>query len=183
MPRAEQPSSPAEELAARRGWQGPVLASGVLTADIADFCQSGISVILGTSDAAGRPLAGRALACRIDETGRVRILLRRAAQQPLLDAVGGGAALAVTFSRPVNHRAIQLKAASATVIAPAASDAALAEAQTAAFRAELVEVGYTAAFATIYTAFDRHDLAAIEFVPEQAFVQTPGPAAGSQLQA
>ncbi len=51
--RAEQPSNPSRELAERRGWTGPTLANGALTAEHAEFCQSGISVVMA-SRARGR---------------------------------------------------------------------------------------------------------------------------------
>lgn len=183
MPRADQPSTPAEDIDARARWAGPVLGSGVLTPDLASFCQSGISVVLASRDRAGRPIAGRGLGCRVDAAGRVRVLVRRTAAQPILQALGDGAGLAVTFTKPTSHRSIQLKARSALVVPPGPSDAALVEAQAAVFRAELIEVQYSAPFSTIYTTFDRHDMAAIEFQPEAAFVQTPGPSAGSALTA
>jgi hypothetical protein len=181
MPRADRPSTPTDDLAARRDWDGPVLARGVLTTELAAFCQSGLSVVVASRERDGRPIVGRALGCRVDDQGRVRVLLRRPASQALLQAVGQGAGLAVTLTQPSTHRSIQLKAARAAVAAPTASDGAAAEAQAARFRDELVDVGYPAPFATIYCAFERHELAALDFVPEHAFVQTPGPSAGSAL--
>jgi hypothetical protein len=53
--------------------------------------------------------------------------------------------------------------------------------QTAAFRAELETVGYARELVAPYTDFAPHELAAVEFRPQAAFVQTPGPSAGSAL--
>ncbi|MBP7001219.1 hypothetical protein [Amaricoccus sp.] len=169
------------EIAARRSWAGRTLAGGVLTPELAEFCQSGVSICLGSRARLGAPVVGYGLGCRIDSAGRVRILLRRPASGPILQAVARGAAIAATFTRPFNHRAMQLKASRATVAEPTETDALVAEDQAAAFASELVGVGYDTAFAASYVAFEAAELAAIDFTPEQAFVQTPGPRAGSAL--
>src|SRR5262245_32671383 len=165
MPRAEHPSSPYQELAARRSWRGSTLAGGVLTTELAEFCQSGVSVVMASCDRGGWPVVGRGLACRIEESGQVRILVREPSNIALLRAIEGGAGIAVTFTKPANHRSIQLKAGKARIAVPAASDGAPAAAQTAAFSAELVDAGYTETFAAGYVAYEPRELAAIDFVP------------------
>jgi hypothetical protein len=97
------------------------------------------------------------------------------------ETLANGAGLAVTFTQPSTHRSIQLKAAGATVAAPGVSDGPAVAVQTAGFRSELVARGYPETFAVAFTAFEPHELAAVDFVPEHAFVQTPGPSAGSAL--
>ena len=181
MGRAVHPATAVEELTARRSWDGPVLAGGVLTPDLAAFCQSGISIVLASCGPNGWPVAGRALGCRIDGAGRVRVFLRQATNRPLLDAVRAGGGLSASFSKPKTHRTIQLRAARAEVGGLEREDGVLVETQAAAFRDELIDVGYTLSFATIYLAFDPDELASLGFVPEEAFVQTPGPSAGDVL--
>src|SRR5690606_41788382 len=73
---SDQPSSPVQELQDRRHWSGPTLANGVLTSELAEFCQSGLSIVLASRDGAGRPVVGRGLACIIDADGRVRVVFR-----------------------------------------------------------------------------------------------------------
>lgn len=105
-------------------------------------------------------------------------------EPPNLDlqrAVAAGAPIAATFTKPYSHRSIQLKADRAEIVRPAPPDGPAAFAQTRAFREELVSVGYAETLASGYTRFELHELAALEFVPESAFVQTPGPSAGSSL--
>lgn len=182
MARANDPATPDLEIAARRDWTGPTLAGGVLTPDLAEFCQSGVSICLGSRARLGGPVVGYGLACRIDSAGRVRILLHRPSNGPILQAIARGAAIAATFSKPFNHRAMQLKAARATVAEPTETDALVSGDQTAALAADLVDVGYAPAFAQGYVAFEPAELAAIDFLPERAFVQTPGPRAGSALE-
>ncbi|SDB59560.1 hypothetical protein SAMN02982931_04810 [Bauldia litoralis] len=88
----------------------------------------------------------------------------------------------MTFTQPSTHRSIQLKADSAVLSTVDATDGAAVAVQTAGLRAELVDDGYSEAFAAAYCAYEPDELAAVDFVPESAFVQTPGPNAGSALQ-
>ncbi|MCU9850522.1 hypothetical protein OEZ60_21315 [Defluviimonas sp. WL0024] len=157
------------------------MANGVLTAELADFCQSGISVILASRGTAGRPVVGRGLACRIDAEGRVRVIYREPANAAFQRAIATGAPIAVTFTKPYSHRSIQLKAPRAEIVRPAPPDGPAAFSQARAFRDELVAIGYAESLATGYTRFEPHELAALEFLPDRAFVQTPGPSAGSAL--
>lgn len=180
MSASPAPSSPDRELAARRGWTGPTLANGTLTPDLAAFCQSGVSVVLGSASF-GRPVVGRGVGCRIDAAGQVRVLVRRPANAALLAAVAGGAALAVTFTEPSTHRSIQLKAAGAAIAEPEAPDASAAARQAAHLAAELRTDGYSELVADAYCSFDTAELVALDFVPTDAFVQTPGPSAGTAL--
>ncbi len=175
------PSNPSQELAARTSWVGPTLANGVLTAELAAFCQSGVSIVMASSDTGGRPVVGRGSACLIGGAGQIRILVRRPPNVHLLQALAGGAGLAVTFTRPTTHRSIQLKARGAQVDVPRAADYAAVAAQTGALGADIVACGYAEAVAAGYTTFERHDLAAVDFLPDRAFVQTPGLLAGSAL--
>ena len=181
MVRASRPAMPSDDLDAARAAGGAVAAGGPVTRELADFCQSGVSVVAGTCAADGWPIAVHGCGCRIDETGAVRVLVQRGRCLPALDALAAGAGIAATFSRPTDHRSIQLKAGRATVAAADAADGATAERQGAAFRAVLEGVGFPPAFTAPFTDHDAADLAAIVFVPEEAFVQTPGPGAGSAL--
>jgi hypothetical protein len=182
VPGVEQPSSPIEELAARGSWRGPTLANGVLTAELAEFFQSGVSVVIAGRDDRGWPVVGRGVACKVDGSGQVRVLIRKPSNVALLTALEGGSGIAVTFTMPSTHRSIQVKASSVRFASLTATDRVAAAEQVAAFRADLVRVGYAADFAAGYTSHELHGLAAVEFLPEHAFVQTPGPSAGSALQ-
>ncbi|WP_138933253.1 hypothetical protein [Roseovarius arcticus] len=157
------------------------MANGVLTAELADFCQSGISVVMASRNSSGRPVIGRGVACRIDAEGRVRVIFREPANVAFQRAIAASAPIAVTFTRPYSHRSIQFKASRAEIVHLSPSDGPAAIRQARAFRVELVSVGYDETLASGYTRFEPHELAAAEFLPESAFVQTPGPSAGSEL--
>jgi hypothetical protein len=174
-------ATPAGEIAARRNWTGATLAGGVLTEDMAAFCQGGVGIALASRDGEGWPVLSRGRGCRIDAEGRVRVILRSGSGAALLEAMASGRPLAATFSQPGTHRSIQLKAATGEVRAAEAADVAAADAQSAVFRDLLMAAAYPEDFATIYCSAGGQPPAAIEFVPKAAFVQTPGPGAGSRL--
>lgn len=180
MPRAERPMTPQKDLDARRNWAGPVVA-GVLTPELVAFCQSGVSVVLGTLGGDGRPIAGIALACAIDEIGMVRIFLREPSNRDLLQAIERGGAIAVTFTEPRTHRSIQIKGERAKRTEHSARDLVTVARQIAVFRRELEFVDYPPKFAAYYCTYREEEVTAFEFVPHEAFVQTPGPGAGSVL--
>lgn len=179
---SHQASTPSRELAARSSWDGPVLGDGLLTAELAAFCQSGVSVVLASCDRSRWPVVGRGVGCLIDASGQVRILSRRTPNGALLQALADGAGLAVTFTLPTTHRSIQLKASGGRIATPAASDYPVVAAQMAALCADIIACGYAESLAAGYCAFEPHDLAAIDLLPDCAFVQTPGPGAGSKLE-
>jgi hypothetical protein len=181
MPELGPVASPADEIDARRKWAGATLAGGVLTADMAAFCQSGVGIALASRDAEGWPVLSRGRGCRIDANGRVRVILRSGSGAALIEAVAAGRPLAATFSQPGSHRSIQLKAGSGEVCTADPADAPAADAQSAVFRDLLIAAAYPEVFATTYCSAGGQPPAAIEFVPEAAFVQTPGPGAGSRL--
>ena len=181
MPRAKEPASPEQELAASFRPGDRFAPNQVLTIELALFCQSGVSIVIASCEQGGEPVVGRGLACRLDEPDSVRIVLRKSSNPALFRAVREGSGLAVTFTKPSTHRSIQLKANAARVSSTAAKDGLAAKSQTADFSADLVACGYTEEFSRAYCAFAQDDLAAIDFVPEHAFVQTPGPGAGSAL--
>lgn len=177
MPRASEPHTPEIDLAARRA----VAAEGVLTPELAEFCQSGVSVIVGACAPGGAPVAGIGCGCRIRPDGRMRLLLQRSANGPVLDVVARGGGVAATFSQPVTHRSIQVKGSAARVVEVDAEDRCQAVRQSEGLRRELVEVFYPPVFAATYCAVDEADLVAVEVTPDAAFVQTPGPGAGAEL--
>ena len=175
-------ANPAEDIVARREWRGPTLANGTLTPELAAFCQRGVAVILATC-VDGRPMAGRGFACQVDDAGTVRLLLRRTGHEALLAALRGGAPIAATFTQPPEHRSIQLKGKRATESAATVADGIALAVQSREFRDRMMALSYTEAMSNGYCFADADDLVAVDFVPDEAFVQTPGPSAGTVLKA
>lgn len=157
-------------------------ASVALAPDLVAFYQSGVSVIIASCLPDGRPVSGLAFACRVLPTGTIRILLSPTTCEPLLQAVKQGGAFAATFTQPTTHRSIQVKAERAEVVSAGDEDLEAARLQCGRFCQELVEIGYAPAFSAAYCHQDASDMVAIDMEPGCAFVQTPGPGAGTELQ-
>lgn len=180
MPRALQPFTPFQDIDARRQWTGPVIG-GVLTQELAEFCESGVSVVIAASTADGRPIAGGGKACRITSEGRMRIFLSEPGNSVLLAAFAAGSSIAVTFSAPRNHRSIQVKGTLVRRVELEDGDIDEVARRVRSFESELVCVNYPPRFAAAFTAYRPEEIVAIEFSPKDAFVQTPGPGAGEVL--
>jgi len=156
-------------------------AHAILTPELIEHCQSGLSVLIGVRGADGRPIPGIALGCRILPDGRVRLLARRKGNERILDSLTHDARIAATFTRPVTHRSLQIKGRDAVIGAPGDEDVRATQRQMRVFCDEIIEVDISPDVAVSYCTFDRSELVAIEFTPEAAFVQTPGPGAGTRL--
>ena len=174
------PATPTGDIASWAA-QKPAQEGSLLTPDLVALAQSGVSVTLATSTLDGRPVVGLGVGCRIRPDGTLRVLLTRAANADLLAAVSQGSPIAATFTGAPDHRAFQVKAASATIGAALSDDRPEIDRQCAVLADGLVEIGFSRALADGYVAHDPNDLAAIEFRPERVFTQTPGPGAGSEL--
>lgn len=145
------------------------------------FLELGVcGIALASVSFDGRPIVGKAVGCVLAGS-RLRITARKPANEKLIEAVMRGAPVAATFSQPTTHRSVQYKAGSARLDEPHAEDYAAAERQREKFSAELVASAYSPEFTDRYTAFAPHELVVLELHPDNAFDQTPGPAAGARL--
>jgi hypothetical protein len=138
-------------------------------------------VSLGARSAAGRPVIGIGVACRVRDMSEVRVLFSRSANLPLMEAFANGSAVAATFSRARDHRSIQLKASRASIGDTEPGDHSEAARQSAILADELMELGYTRIQAEAYAFCHAADLGSVAFRPERVFTQTPGPGAGAEL--
>ncbi|MEO8754781.1 MAG: hypothetical protein ABI624_19110, partial [Casimicrobiaceae bacterium] len=89
--------------------------------------------------------------------------------------------IAVVFTRPATHRTLQLKGDDARVRPLAAGETATVAAYVGLFAAELEPLGQSEDQARALFACADGDLVAIDFAPNAAFVQTPGPQAGTPV--
>ena len=111
----------------------------------------------------------------------IRVLLREPANVELLDSLRRGEAIAATFTWPRTHRSTQLKSSAARVLPRVPSDLPIIARQLAYFETELQDGGYAEVITRLYCAWREDEVVAIEFVPEAAFEQTPGPGAGNAI--
>lgn len=146
--------------------------------------KAGISINVASCAEGRLPRIARATGVRVSEDGcRVAVLVAGEQYAPLIEAVRGSRAVAAVFSLPSTHETIQLKAVDAEVQEPAPGDVELADRYVGAFAVELAALGYPAEVIRTMLWCDPAELRVIAFTPTAAFLQTPGPRAGTPLPA
>lgn len=159
-------------------------AAPLIDAEHVAFMQGGVSISVGSCDAANMPSLSRALGCRVTaDRRRVTVLVAGTHAAALLTDVRATGAIAVVFSQPSTHRTMQLKGRDARIAPPQDGDLQLADAYRDGFVAELEGLGYDPRLVRTFLSCAANDLVALEFSPDAAFSQTPGPHAGQPLQA
>ena len=89
---------------------GPGSGAVTLPAELVDFVEGGVSALVGTRDGQLRPAAMRAMGCIVakDRTS-LAVLLPELAGRRTIANLEAGSPIAVTFSRIVDHRTVQVK--------------------------------------------------------------------------
>lgn len=142
----------------------------------------GVSVIVSSSGTDLTPSVVRAVGSRVDPQGAcITVYLSRSQSAQLLQDVASTGRIAVVFSEPHSHRTVQVKSTAVRFREVQPEDAPVLQRYLMAMQGELGRVGFGPVFAEAMLAHDVDDLTALEFVPTQAFDQTPGPRAGLPL--
>jgi hypothetical protein len=153
-----------------------------LDPDQCAFVQSGVSIDVAGRDAHNVPAIARAIGCRVSpDRGRITVFVNRHRSGRLLNAVASTRAVGVIFCYAGTHRALQLKGSDAAVVPVVPDDLTQCRAATAAFVANIVSLGYTEERAHAEVNAPEPDLVGVSFSVDSAFVQTPGPSAGSRI--
>lgn len=140
------------------------------------------SVLVGSRGPNLRPSVVRAVGCDLDaQAGTVRVFLWRPQAVQLLDDIGATGHVAVVYSQPSSHQALQLKARQADILPVTPADRPLLQRYLASMEIEIGAVGFAPVMTRALLAHRHDELAAVRFAPEQAFIQTPGPRAGTPL--
>lgn len=142
----------------------------------------GVSVIVASRDAQLRPSVMRAMGSQISTDGScITVYLRPSQARPLLADLAAGGPVAVVFSDPPSNRTLQVKAGSARARAATPADQAVLRRYQRSMRQRLGQIGFAAQYVAAVLTAPASDLVALEFTPEAAFDQTPGPRAGRAL--
>ena len=151
----------------------------MISGDLADFLQQGVGIYVGTRNSALEPNGARAIAARVERDGAqlVVFLASVAAVRILPDLEQNGLA-AVTFGRPVDERACQVKGTFVAARPARDDERPLLDAQWEGFTRQLEMIGVAR---EARSAWLRWPAMAITLKPTAVFEQTPGPAAGTQL--
>lgn len=160
---------------------GPTVPA-VIDAEHARFLEGAVSIIVASRNAANQPELVRAQGCRVARDRRqVRLFLASAQASAPLDDVRQNGLVAVVFTEPGTHRSLQLKGEAARVLRPRADEAARMDAYRDAMVVRLARSGVSEALTRALLA-PVGAVVALQFVPTQAYVQTPGPGAGRPLE-
>lgn len=155
---------------------------GLLSAEHLAMIDRGVSTIVASHDASQRPSLMRAVGAAITPDGtRITVYLNRPACGQLLADLQATGHIAVVFSEPFSHRAVQVKAGRAELRAAGPADAPVLARYLASMEHELSQVGFGPRYTRIMLGHRLDDVVAVSFSPEQAFDQTPGPKAGASL--
>jgi hypothetical protein len=153
-----------------------------LPADLVAMMARGVSVIVGSRDAALRPSIMRAVGSRVEAGGQdITVYLARAQSRQLLQDIAATRHIAVVFSEPSTHRTVQLKATRAEIRLAGEQDAPVLASYLRSMEHEIAQVGFAPPMTRAMLAHRLDDVVAVRFTPEEAFDQTPGPRAGAPL--
>lgn len=152
----------------------------MLPPEVVPFLESGLSTLLAACDEQGKPACVRGIGLRVLEGGRsARVYLPGASAQLVIDTLRDTRNVAVTMSRPITHRTVQMKGRVLRLAETPVEERANMEALFCGFMREVAAVGLPPA---VILRVKRWPCVSVDFSVEHVFVQTPGPRAGSKLE-
>jgi hypothetical protein len=153
-----------------------------LTAAQIAFMQGNVTMYAAATGADLSPQVARATGCRVDATSnRVTIFVNATYAAAVIASVRAHRTLAVVFSQPHNHQAIQLKSHDAQIAAMQNDDWVLVADYRERMIAHISPIGFAPEMLRAFFGTSVSDIVALQFTPCAAFDQTPGPNAGAAL--
>jgi hypothetical protein len=153
-----------------------------LDPELVAFMQGGVSMHAASRDANLVANLSRPLGCRVSaDRTRVTIFLLASHSGGMVADFRANGRIAVVFSLPSTHRTIQLKGEDAAQEPLQEGDHIVIARHRAAFVAELASLRYDPSLPEKLMAGSRGDVLAVSFTVTEAFIQTPGPTAGTPL--
>lgn len=147
--------------------------------ELKEFCESGVSVIVGVVDSLGRPRVGNAWGPRVHPGGaRLSLYVETARAPALLDGRESNSMMAATFTDPVSARSIQVKGRILEVGDPNEAEQAWIERHRDAMTVSCALIGDPP---HIIRNLWTDPSVRVDVAVERAFDQTPGPQAGRPL--
>ena len=151
----------------------------MISEELANFLESGVTMLVGTRDPELRPEGVKGFGARV-EPGReeLTVFISAAhAARTLANAMATGR-VAVCFTRPIDHRSMQLKGPVLELRDARDEERPLVERYTQRLSEILGEIGIPP---RLILRIDRWPAHALRIRMEGVFVQTPGPGAGTPL--
>jgi hypothetical protein len=146
---------------------------------VIELLQTGVSIVVGTRDAALVPECTRAWGIRVSKDGRsVTIYLTETISRKTIQNLQENGQVAISCARPTDHMACQLKGRLRAIRPAGSRDRDCRNRWGHEFRGELIAIGVPA---YLFDALIRHPALAVEIDVTDVFHQTPGPGAGEKL--
>ncbi|UJR86559.1 pyridoxamine 5'-phosphate oxidase family protein [Sandaracinus amylolyticus] len=150
----------------------------MLSAELVDVLESGPSMLIATRDAQRMPECTRAVGVVVRGSARITIYVPRSVGARAVANLATEPRIALTFSRPHDHRTYQLKGTTTAVRDAGDDERAIVEAYRASFAVALDVVGIPRRVTMRVATWPA---VAIDLDVTDVFDQTPGPAAGARL--
>lgn len=155
------------------------MRAAVISRELSDFVESGISVLVGTRDARLLPECVRVVGARVERGGaELTVFVPEATGAVTIANLRDNGRIAVCFTRPRDHRSIQLKGQLVSIRGANARERRLVDAYRAGLAEELGWVGLPQRVTLRMAHWPCH---AVRLKVEQVFDQTPGPGAGDPM--
>jgi hypothetical protein len=147
--------------------------------ELTDFVESGVTILVATTDQHLRPACMRALGAQVARDRRaLTIFLPEATARATVANLASTRRIAIAFSRPLDHRAIQIKGTCLGTRVATTDDRAVQERYRAAYFEQLHAVGVPRNVARRVAWWPS---VAVDVSVAEIFEQTPGPGAGRRL--
>jgi hypothetical protein len=153
----------------------------MLSEEHAVFMESGVSILIGTRDAGMRPFGLRGMGVKVhaDRKTLTVYIPDPTGGRTLADLRDNGR-IALTFTRPIDHRSMQLKGKATAFRAVTEDERPFLESYVEGWARHLEVVGLPRAIGSRLTYWPA---TAVEVSIETSFHQTPGPSAGKSMAA
>jgi hypothetical protein len=152
----------------------------MLDKSITEFLEQGLAIHLGTRNAALRPNGCRVTAVRVEDRGQNLVAyLPKAATGAVLDDLRDNGQAAVSFARPTDDRAVQVKGEFISEREASPDEEAFVLGQWQSLLKELDVIGLAELTST--STWLMWPCVAVKIRVTAVYSQTPGPEAGSVL--
>ena len=146
---------------------------------LAGFLEEGLGIHLGTCSAALEPDGARAIAVRVDPDGtHLTVYMATVAAARVLPDLESNGRAAVSFGRPIDDRACQVKGEFVGASEVDAGATQAIETQWQGYLTNLAQIGIPRA---VFGGWTMWPATAIRLRVTALFEQTPGPDAGARL--
>lgn len=151
----------------------------MISRDLASFLEEGLGIYVGTRNAALEPHGARASAARVDgDLSHLTVFVPTIAADRVLADLRANQQIAVSFGRPVDDRACQVKGVFVESRDASEQERELVTRQWDAFLAKLETIGIPRAATEGWATWPA---VAVRLKPTAVFDQTPGPGAGKPV--